>query len=117
MLLFVGMMRKLIMGAFVTAVALFPVAARADWDDVKKSAGKLEDTGKKATNEGASQASTTQPEQPVRGGTLVAALTADPGSLNPAVTSNGSVHSAMAGRSHVGAPASGAASRSWSGST
>jgi peptide/nickel transport system substrate-binding protein len=40
------------------------------------------------------QASTTQAEQPVRGGTLVAALTADPGSLNPAVTSNGSVHSA-----------------------
>ncbi|MCA1841870.1 MAG: ABC transporter substrate-binding protein, partial [Actinobacteria bacterium] len=51
-------------------------------------------SSKKATNEGASQASTTQPEQPVRGGTLVSALGADPGSLNPAVTSNGSVHSA-----------------------
>jgi ABC-type transport system substrate-binding protein len=32
------------------------------------------------------QASTTQPEQPARGATLVAALTSDPGSLNPAVT-------------------------------
>ena len=37
---------------------------------------------------------TTQAEQPVRGGTLVVALSSDPGSLNPAVTSNGGVHSA-----------------------
>ena len=49
------------------------------------------------SNEGSgqnAQASTTQPEQPVRGGTLVAAIASDPGSLNPAVTSNGGVHSA-----------------------
>jgi peptide/nickel transport system substrate-binding protein len=32
--------------------------------------------------------------QPVRGGTLVVAISADPGSLNPAVTSNGGVHTA-----------------------
>src|SRR3954469_12744394 len=31
---------------------------------------------------------------PVRGGTLVAAISSDPGSLNPAVTSNGGVHTA-----------------------
>jgi len=31
---------------------------------------------------------------PVRGGTLVVAIQADPGSLNPAVTSNGGVHAA-----------------------
>jgi peptide/nickel transport system substrate-binding protein len=37
---------------------------------------------------------TAAPEQPVRGGTLVVALDADPGSLNPAVTSNGGVHNA-----------------------
>ena len=45
------MMRKLIMSVFVTAVALLPVAARGDWDDVKKSAGELKDTGQKATTE------------------------------------------------------------------
>jgi peptide/nickel transport system substrate-binding protein len=31
---------------------------------------------------------------PVRGGTLVVAIGSDPGSLNPAVTSNGGVHTA-----------------------
>jgi hypothetical protein len=45
------MMRKLIMGLFVTAVAALPVAARADWDSVKKSANELKDTGQKATND------------------------------------------------------------------
>jgi len=41
------------------------------------------------------QPSTTQPDTPVRGGTLVVALDGgDPGSLNPAVTSNGGVHTA-----------------------
>ncbi len=41
------------------------------------------------------QAPTTVAEEPVRGGTLVVALDgADPGSLNPAVTSNGGVHTA-----------------------
>ena len=40
------------------------------------------------------QAPTTSPGQPVRGGTLVVAIDSDPGSLNPAVTSNGGVHTA-----------------------
>ena len=43
---------------------------------------------------GQGQTPTTQAEQPVRGGTLVVALDGDPGSLNPAVTSNGGVHTA-----------------------
>ena len=33
-------------------------------------------------------------EQPVRGGTLVAALSSDPGQLNPAITTSGTVHPA-----------------------
>ncbi|MDP9072550.1 MAG: ABC transporter substrate-binding protein [Actinomycetota bacterium] len=33
-------------------------------------------------------------DQPVRGGTLVAALSSDPGHLNPAITTSGSVHPA-----------------------
>ena len=37
---------------------------------------------------------TTAKDEPVRGGTLVAVLGSDPGSLNPAVTSNGGVHEA-----------------------
>ncbi|MGH9284541.1 MAG: ABC transporter substrate-binding protein [Acidimicrobiales bacterium] len=44
------------------------------------------------TGTGTGQATTTAP--PVRGGTLVVAIDADPGSLNPAVTSNGGVHTA-----------------------
>ncbi|MGH9225539.1 MAG: ABC transporter substrate-binding protein [Acidimicrobiales bacterium] len=44
---------------------------------------------------GGGQTGTTVAEQPVRGGTLVVALDGqDPGSLNPAVTSNGGVHTA-----------------------
>jgi len=44
---------------------------------------------------GGGQTATTAAEQPVRGGTLVVALDGqDPGSLNPAVTSNGGVHTA-----------------------
>jgi peptide/nickel transport system substrate-binding protein len=43
---------------------------------------------------GAAQSPTTAAEQPVRGGTLVVAIDSDPGSLNPAVTSNGGVHTA-----------------------
>ena len=37
---------------------------------------------------------TTAAAEPVRGGTLVVAIQSDPGSLNPAVTSNGGVHTA-----------------------
>jgi peptide/nickel transport system substrate-binding protein len=44
---------------------------------------------------GTGQTPTTGAEQPVRGGTLVVALDGqDPGNLNPAVTSNGGVHTA-----------------------
>jgi len=38
--------------------------------------------------------STTAATQPVRGGTLVVAIPSDPGNLNPAVTSQGAVHTA-----------------------
>jgi peptide/nickel transport system substrate-binding protein len=37
---------------------------------------------------------TTATEEPVRGGTLVAAIDSDPGQLNPAITTSGSVHTA-----------------------
>jgi hypothetical protein len=37
------MMRKLIIGVFVTAVAALPVAARADWDSLKTDAVKAKD--------------------------------------------------------------------------
>ncbi|MDQ3642377.1 MAG: ABC transporter substrate-binding protein, partial [Actinomycetota bacterium] len=40
------------------------------------------------------QATTPTTAAPVRGGTIVVAIGADPGSLNPAVTSNGGVHTA-----------------------
>jgi peptide/nickel transport system substrate-binding protein len=65
----------------LTAVLVFALVATACATDDD------EDTG-------AAQAPTTQAEQPVRGGTLVVAIGSDPGSLNPAVTSNGGVHSA-----------------------
>jgi len=40
------------------------------------------------------QSGPTTSAAPVRGGTLVVAISSDPGSLNPAVTSNGGVHTA-----------------------
>lgn len=40
------------------------------------------------------QATTPTTAAPVRGGTLVVAISSDPGSLNPAVTSSGAVHTA-----------------------
>ena len=43
---------------------------------------------------GTGQATPTTAAEPTRGGTLVVALDADPGSLNPAVTSGGGVHTA-----------------------
>jgi len=42
--------------------------------------------------QGATRTTVAAPAEPVRGGTLVVAITSDPGSLNPAVTSNGGVH-------------------------
>ena len=76
-------MRTRRLGFLAVAVALGVVATACG-----SSSKSNEGTGQSG------QASTTQAEQPVRGGTLVAAIAADPGSLNPAVTSNGGVHSA-----------------------
>jgi hypothetical protein len=42
------MMRKLIIGIFVTAVATLPVAARADWDSLKTDAAKAKDDAARA---------------------------------------------------------------------
>jgi len=51
--------------------------------------------GGSSSKGGASEATTsTAAAQPVRGGTLVVAIQSDPGSLNPAVTSQGAVHTA-----------------------
>lgn len=47
----------------------------------------------KASRQGATT-QTTVAAQPTKGGTLVVAISSDPGSLNPAVTSNGGVHTA-----------------------
>jgi hypothetical protein len=40
------MMRKLIIGVFVTAVSALPLAARADWNDLKERGSNLEQQGK-----------------------------------------------------------------------
>lgn len=40
------MMKTLITGLFVTAVATLPVAARADWDNLKQRGSNLEQEGK-----------------------------------------------------------------------
>ncbi|MFP5376373.1 MAG: ABC transporter substrate-binding protein, partial [Acidimicrobiia bacterium] len=45
-------------------------------------------------DEAARETTTTAAEEPVRGGTLVAALSADPGHLNPAITTSGTTHPA-----------------------
>ncbi|HUR23733.1 MAG TPA: ABC transporter substrate-binding protein, partial [Acidimicrobiales bacterium] len=45
-------------------------------------------------NEPQAQTGPTTTVAPARGGTLVVAIGSDPGSLNPAVTSNGGVHTA-----------------------
>ena len=63
----------------------------------KKSATTRRPTTTKTTTTVATTAApkvvTTLP-QPARGGTLVAAISADPGQLNPAITTSGAVHSA-----------------------
>lgn len=50
--------------------------------------------GGKAQQSGAADTTVAPPATPARGGTLVVAISSDPGSLNPAVTSNGGVHTA-----------------------
>ena len=47
-------MKKLITGVFVTSVALVPLAARADWDDLKQRGNNLEQQGKQLENKGQS---------------------------------------------------------------
>ncbi len=44
--------------------------------------------------QGTTQTTQTTVAEPTKGGTLVVAISSDPGSLNPAVTSNGGVHTA-----------------------
>ncbi len=39
------MMKKLIAGVFVTAVAAMPIVAHADWDDLKQRGDNLEQKG------------------------------------------------------------------------
>ena len=45
-------MRKLIIGVFVTAVSALPLAARADWNDLKQRGANLENEGKKVETTG-----------------------------------------------------------------
>ncbi len=67
-------------GTVAIAVALSLLATACAGDDDDNAGGQTPTTGT---------------EQPVRGGTLVVALDGqDPGNLNPAVTSNGGVHTA-----------------------
>jgi peptide/nickel transport system substrate-binding protein len=67
----------------VAALAMMLVAsACASDDDGDDAGGATQQTGPTTTI------------APARGGTLVVAIGADPGSLNPAVTSNGGVHTA-----------------------
>src|SRR5919199_6497415 len=69
----------------VAAVALTLLATACGGDDKESGSG---------TQTGQSQPSTPTTAAPARGGTLVVAIQSDPGSLNPAVTSNGGVHTA-----------------------
>lgn len=54
------MMRKLITGVFVTAVALLPLTARADWNELKQRGDNLEQRGKTLENEGKTDYNTGQ---------------------------------------------------------
>ncbi len=67
----------------VAFIALMMVATACGGDDDDGDGGAAQ-TGQATTTTAA----------PVRGGTLVVAIGSDPGSLNPAVTSNGGVHTA-----------------------
>jgi peptide/nickel transport system substrate-binding protein len=68
----------------VAALALMLVASACGGDDGGGGGGAAPDN----------RDSTATTAAPVRGGTLVVAIGSDPGSLNPAVTSNGGVHTA-----------------------
>jgi uncharacterized protein involved in exopolysaccharide biosynthesis len=46
------MMKKLIAGVFVTAVAAMPLAAHADWNDLKQRGSNLEQQGKDLQQKG-----------------------------------------------------------------
>ena len=46
------MMKKLIAGVFVTAVAALPLTARADWNDLKTRGAKLEQQGQNLEQQG-----------------------------------------------------------------
>ncbi|HEV2069915.1 MAG TPA: ABC transporter substrate-binding protein, partial [Acidimicrobiales bacterium] len=52
------------------------------------------DTGREDDGEAQETTSTTTSGEPVRGGTVVAAIDSDPGQLNPAITTSGAVHTA-----------------------
>ena len=69
----------------VTAALTMMLVTAACGSDKKSSSGEGTTSGSTVT---------TAVAQPTRGGTLVVAISADPTSLNPAVTSNGGVHTA-----------------------
>ncbi len=67
----------------VAALAMTLIASACGGDDKPATTPDTQGTGPTPTTAG-----------PVKGGTLVVAISSDPGSLNPAVTSNGGVHTA-----------------------
>lgn len=70
---------------FMAVLAMLVVATGCG-SSKKSSSGSGQPSAETTTTAGTAQ--------PVRGGTLVVAIGSDPGSLNPAVTSNGGVHTA-----------------------
>ncbi|HEV2809157.1 MAG TPA: ABC transporter substrate-binding protein [Acidimicrobiales bacterium] len=64
------------------SLALLTVSCGGDSEPETDATGSTEDTGNVEAGE------------PVRGGTLVAAIDSDPGQLNPAITTSGGVHAA-----------------------
>ncbi|MDE0804973.1 MAG: ABC transporter substrate-binding protein [Acidimicrobiales bacterium] len=69
------------LGILLLAFAVFAGACSSDDDDAAPT-----DSGESTT--------TTEAPEPETGGTLVAAISSDPGALNPAVTTSGATHSA-----------------------
>ena len=87
----------------VALVALLAVASASTpaWATAKKASTKKASSTKATTTTGAPATTTTTTAvptttvaSPARGGTLVAAISQDPGQLNPAITTSGAVHSA-----------------------